>query len=477
MKQLFTITVVLAGGWCLLGASAAGQPLSTDRRPDGPVARWPVERVELLDGRRYEGFIESEDDAWVNLIQIRRPPGKPMHLVIRPLARPSIAAVVRLKPAQRAQLRKRIEQFINRSRIEAGRMEAVVLKPIEKEGKQYQQYRGKWFTLASTAGEATTRRMIVRIEQIFTAYRQILAPRAQSRPPGRSLRIVVLGSTEEYQAYLRKLGIKIKNRACFVQKDNLVVAGSELARYTAAMVRIKAQHDRLRAELKRLEKELSKRLAELARQLKKQHVPRKEIARLLWMERRKFDDEIEKKRRELKVCDRKNARAFDAVTRAMFVRLYHEAFHAYLENYVYPHQGHDVPLWLNEGLAMVFEGGLLESETLRIDAPNRAALERLKAELRDGQPLPLRELLSAGRSAFLLAHGDSSSTSDRHYAYSWGLAYYLTFERQLLGSPALGRYVKQTAENASPVERFEDLADMPLARFEKAWREYILTLR
>ena len=107
MKRLFTITVVLAGGWCLPGVSAAAQPLSAHRRGGEQLTRWPVEQVELLDGRRYEGLIESEDDAWVNLIQIRRPRGKPMHLVIRPIARPSIAAVVRLKPSQRAE---RIEE-------------------------------------------------------------------------------------------------------------------------------------------------------------------------------------------------------------------------------------------------------------------------------------------------------------------------------------------------------------------------------
>ena len=44
----------------------------------------------------------------------------------------------------------------------------------------------------------------------------------------------------------------------------------------------------------------------------------------------------------------------------MFRRLAHEAFHAYLETYVYPRQAYDVPRWLNEGLAQTFEAGLLE---------------------------------------------------------------------------------------------------------------------
>ena len=64
----------------------------------------------------------------------------------------------------------------------------------------------------------------------------------------------------------------------------------------------------------------------------------------------------------------------------MFVRLFHEAFHAYLENYVYPQTDHDVPRWLNEGLAQVFEGGQLESGSLRLDAPDTARLKLLQED-------------------------------------------------------------------------------------------------
>ena len=45
----------------------------------------------------------------------------------------------------------------------------------------------------------------------------------------------------------------------------------------------------------------------------------------------------------------------------MFARAYHESFHAYLENYVYPHDHYDVPRWLNEGLAVMMEGGILDA--------------------------------------------------------------------------------------------------------------------
>ena len=73
------------------------------------------------------------------------------------------------------------------------------MAPLVKEGNHYQHYAGKWFSLDSTADEQTTRRVIVRVEQIFAAYRQTLSPR--NNPP-QPPRLVVFASMQEYQAFL-----------------------------------------------------------------------------------------------------------------------------------------------------------------------------------------------------------------------------------------------------------------------------------
>jgi len=427
-----------------------------------------MERVELKDGRQYEGLIESEDEGWVRLIQIRRTNGKPMHLVIHTIAQSAVARVVRLEDArQREELRQQVDQFIYRAEIEKGREDAISLGQVARDGAYFHHYRGKWFTLDSNLEESITRRIIVRVDQVFTAFRQIVAPRTDSQ---RLLRLVVFGSLPEYQSYLSKRGITVDSPACFLKDENLVIAGSELARFAALLAEIQAQHDKVLAELEALEKQLPNRLAQVARQLQAVGTPRQEAARLLRIKRAEFEQEIQALRARIVVFERQNAQTFDRVTRQMFARLYHEAFHAYLENYVYPHQQYDVPRWLDEGLAVMLEEGLLESGTLRVDAPNRAALERLKTDLKGPQPLPLADLLGADGRAFLAAD------ADRRYVYSWGLAYYLTFEKRLLGSPALDRYVGRSAATAAPKERFEKLVDLPLGEFERDWRAYILEL-
>ena len=126
---------------------------------------------------------------------------------------------------------------------------------------------------------------------------------------------------------------------------------------------------------------------------------------------------------------------------------------------------------------MVFEEGLLESGSLRLDAPNRTALRKLKADLAGRQPLPLTRLLAADGRDFLVAHNTSSEASNRLYSYAWGLVYYLAFEKRLLDNPALDSYVTGNAEGVPPVERFQRLAGTPLPAFEDLWRQYIRELR
>ena len=74
MGRFFTILAVGLGACGLWGMAAE-------------TACTQMERVNLLRGGHYDGFIESEDELWLHFIQIERPPGKPMRLVSRTLDR------------------------------------------------------------------------------------------------------------------------------------------------------------------------------------------------------------------------------------------------------------------------------------------------------------------------------------------------------------------------------------------------------
>ena len=190
MKRLLELAALLVAAVFLWPAPT---------RAKFPDEEQPLEAVITVDGRRHEGLIESESQSWVNLIEIQRRPGKPMSLLIRPIDRSRVTRVIRLGQSDREKLRRQVDQFVNRARIEAGRMEAIELGQSQRAGIRYYHYSGPWFTLDASTEENTARRIIVRVEQVFTAFRQILAPRQK---PDRGLHVIVFGSLEEYYRHV-----------------------------------------------------------------------------------------------------------------------------------------------------------------------------------------------------------------------------------------------------------------------------------
>ncbi|MEX0977911.1 MAG: hypothetical protein WDZ48_03615, partial [Pirellulales bacterium] len=350
-----------------------------------------MERVTLVDGRSFEGLVQSEGPSSIEFVEVRRPRGKPMFLVVRPIDRQDITSWARLSPSQQQELRQRLERHKRRTLVEGRRMEDLALAATSDDGQVLWNYHGNWFTLESTAEELMTRRLIVRLEQIFAAYRQLVPPRWTGR--GR-VEVRVFGSVEQYRAALAELGLRINNPAVFLPDQNLILAGSEVNRFDAELAQVNRQHREIRRTLDAQVAEAPARVKKLDDDLKRNNVPAADRLRIVLAEQRKWNDQRKAAQRKIALLDRDNAAKFNEVTAGMFTRLAHEAFHAYLETYVYPRRAHDVPRWLNEGLAQTFEAGLLEADSLRIDAPNLVALEKLQEDLRGPRPLELADLLT-----------------------------------------------------------------------------------
>jgi len=418
MRHLLPILAVWIGVCWADAARVGAQSVAPGRKTLPDDALRAMERVELLDHPPLEGLIESEDSAWITMIQIKRLPGQPMHLVIRSdrpppggrrgpagarpagevaagdravpqTARPSRPAAWRPSPWNRS-TRKGTTISITVEVVLAGQY-----------GRRADHPAAHW---------CGPNRCLPPIARSFRPAPRRRTPRGWSSS----------GRWSSTKAFLVRLGLTIRSRACFLADKNLVVAGTELARLASIMAKVNAQNEQLRQQSKELEKRLADRLREVAGRLKQDGLPSNEIARLLTIERRKFDEQNKKLRDDLNRSDREIARIFNQNTRRTFARLYHESFHAYLENYVYPHRDYDVPHWLNEGLAVMFEGGMLEGDTLRVDAPNGEALRNLKEDLHGEQPLPLERLLAAGQGEFVPAGDAAQAAADRYYAHAWG---------------------------------------------------------
>jgi hypothetical protein len=473
-------------GWALLVSCAAGvawtaaaaqefAPSDALSRPAPDAGRettndWKFESVTLKDGTSHLGLIQAERRQEIEFVEVVRSAGKPMYAVVRPLDPRSVVSRVRLEEADRNRLVERLQAFRNRARIEAGRMESVTLREEQRDGMPCRVYEGDWFTLESRADEAMTRRSIVRIEQVFRAYRQLLPPRVT---PPRSLRVVLFGAMEDYHAFVDQLGLKLETPGFFIPAQNLLVAGSDLNLFSRRLAQVRAENMEVRRQYESLRDSFPRRLESLTKELREKGLETAAIEQEVGARKTSWQREFKAAMSRLDRVEQQNEAKFGDVTRQMFARLYHEAFHAYVENYVYPQRQGALPRWLNEGLAQVFESGQLDADTLRLDAPDRERLKRLQDDLKSDHPLPLLDVLTATEGDFLDA-GDGAA-AQRRYLYSWGLAYDLAFLRNLLNSQSLSPYVVNQ-DSYGPAARFTRFSGLPLAKFEAQWRAAMLDL-
>ncbi|HEY7153099.1 MAG TPA: DUF1570 domain-containing protein, partial [Gemmataceae bacterium] len=183
------------------------------------------------------------------------------------------------------------------------------------------------------------------------------------------------------------------------------------------------------------------------------------------------------KRREIDAAEAHNKATFNRAQRRLLQRLFHEAFHAYLLNFVYPPRDGELPRWLNEGLAQIFETAVFEVGELRIGHADKERLDAVRVALSKDALLPLADLLRCGAKQFQVAHDGDKQVSDRYYLASWALAFYLTFDRKVVGTPALDAYVRDLKRGTDPLDAFRTLTGQPLSKFEKDFQDYLKHLR
>lgn len=446
------------GSALLISALLLAQPA------DDPPGRWKLETLTLADGKQYRGVVQEERAEIIEFAEIVQPAGKPMHAVIRGIPRPLASKLQKLSPAEHQELVARFARFRHRAIIEAGRLDEVKLELDNSSGLVVRRYTGPWFTLTSTADDEQTRRCVVRIEQMFRGYRTLLPPRVSQPQP---LAVMLYGSLDDYRQRLRMLDLTLDNAAFYSARERTIFAGSDLNLFGERLAQVRREHEQVRQTYAKLDSQHGEAMNALNAELKAAGFTNEDAAGEIRQRRATWKSQMDEALAANAERQRTNERKFAEVTGQMFTRLTHEAFHAYLGTFVFPEGRQHVPRWLNEGLAQVFETGQLDGDSLRLDAPDRDRLKRLRADLAQ-QPLPLALLLTAQEREFLGPH--AAETSQRHYLYAWGVAHYLTFHANLLASPRLDDYVATPAQPADPIARFERLVGQSLADFEKEWQ-------
>jgi hypothetical protein len=415
---------------------------------------WKFEVIHLKNRERFEGLIVEETKEEVRLQRIVREPGSPTRAMLISISRDEIDKIERLSEAEHKELAQRVELLDPRGDKEEAKMRSLSLQPAPWPGNgQGWAYAGKHFRLRSNAREDIVRRTIVRLEEIFQAYVEKLGARRQ---PAQLTEVVLYKSQAEYRSAMRA-GMNMLNPAYYDPQRNQIVAASDLEERAEEFERLRQKHQAMLRELEDQEKKLRK------------HFHGTPPAALL--------SQMRQSRQNIFIVNNQNRDAYERLGRPLFTTLYHEAFHAYLDSFVYPASEMPVPRWLNEGLAQIFETALVETGELRVGQVDAKRLAGVQELLRKKEFPTLVELLSSEDKHFSIHHSSDALRSDRYFQASWALAYYLTFERKLLGTESLDRYLTALSRGSNALETFQDLIGQLLPEFEKRFQQYIAALK
>lgn len=430
-----------------------------------PTTPWAFDEVILKNGAQFRGLILKQTIQGVEFQVVHQKRGRPTVTSTTFFAMKELFKVNPLTAAERATLRERIAGLDPHGIGEKHRMESLELVPAEWRGRPgaARRYDSDYFSLTASTSDEITRRAAVRLEQIYAAFARVLPPRHEAARP---TTVVLAGQMDDYAALVGP----VKNPSIYDPATNRIICGSNLKHLGEELTAARAHHTREFARLDQYESDI--------RQLYKGQPA--ELDRFLGVAKRE--------RQRLIDTRRKNGDKFDEATRRLFAVLYHEAFHSYAGTFVYPARTAEevragrgtgeLPRWLNEGLGQLFESAIVEAGELRVELPDADRLKEVQERLAAKAGLfPLADLLRARKETFLAEHASQLAVADRAYLTAWGVAYYLTFEKRIVGSKDLDRYLVAVNTGEDPVKAFEEWVDQPVAAFERELADYLKRLQ
>lgn len=156
--------------------------------------------------------------------------------------------------------------------------------------------------------------------------------------------------------------------------------------------------------------------------------------------------------------------------------LQHEAFH----QFAHACFGRNMPVWLNEGIAQVFEEGIWTGKQFMIGQVPPRRLRQLELDLKERRWLPFREFVSLDETRWGKDLADARTSAAR-YDQAWAMTHFLIFATDDAGQP---RYrtrmivmLKSINQGQKPSDAFVDAFSDNFEGFEQRFMEYARTLR
>jgi hypothetical protein len=156
--------------------------------------------------------------------------------------------------------------------------------------------------------------------------------------------------------------------------------------------------------------------------------------------------------------------------------LQHEAFHQFAWETISP----NLPIWLDEGLAQVFEEGVWAGESFILGQVPPRRIEDLQSDLRENRFTPLTDMLSMPRQAYQARMRDAK-TGRAQYNQAWAMTQFLIFAEDETGKPRyrerLLAWLADMHAGRDATAAFESNFSGNIAGFETRFKEWVAALK
>jgi hypothetical protein len=443
--------------------------------------------IILKDGDEHRGLIVSEDDDAVTFDLVMSGASVTKTLTMRTrIACEKIKEVRRLTGDQRSAARSHLENVKRQEERDARGEQDIRVEQTFWDSKDKKKriparmVELEHFVIEANTDEDFLRKAAHRLGKVFDAYKRHFGV---DRNAAKKVRVVIFNSMGQYYASIDNA---VKNPAFYAPDLKLVAAGCDIAAYRAAVDEARKRLGDLRKLLETEQARIDKARAKVRAIVDGYHrqihtagstTPRgKAIMNLVRREERKWQIQVMKYEKPLKDIKRKigevnrrNERIFDERARHMLRTLYHEGFHAFLDQFLLEEElVKKVPRWLNEGLAQYFEEARVEGSRLILGQENRPKIAFLRKACREGKLVPMPKMLTAGAEDYLVRDTSDIENSTKHYLQAWCLIH-LASEKGRVTKEALERFVRAVAGGAEPMTALPGLTGMTNAELKELW--------
>lgn len=152
--------------------------------------------------------------------------------------------------------------------------------------------------------------------------------------------------------------------------------------------------------------------------------------------------------------------------------LQHEAFHQFAAKAI----GNNMPVWINEGLAQLFEEAIWTGQGFLMSQVPPRRLRQLQSDLRDNRLLPLKRLMSLTPQQWSMNLAADPAAGAAQYNQSWALVHYMAYGDNGANGVKLVKMLRMLSKGVEGPDAFDAAFGANTELFRVGFDRYVRSL-